>query len=110
MKNNNQTGTTGTNAKSYLAGSINACRNLATKFNQLKDTLMQKFAREYQSLVPSHLLQQAIVEAEALAWSTPYPLLFLPDLAEEKVLNARQWTERQQQILARQQQTWTHAH
>jgi hypothetical protein len=38
-----------------------------------------------------------------LAWSTPYPLLFLPALAEEKVMGAAQWANRQQMILQRAQ-------
>lgn len=42
----------------------------------------------------------ALVEAEALAWSTAYPHLFLPALAEEKIQYVRQWTRRQAQVTA----------
>ena len=85
-----------------LAGSIRKCRKLAAKLNQLKNFLIQKLADEVQGSVPDRLLQQAVVEAEALAWSTPFPHLFLPALAEEKVRSARQWASRQQQVLERQ--------
>ena len=37
----------------------------------------------------------AAVEAEALAWLTPFPLLFLPDLFDEKVDGVRNYVKRQ---------------
>jgi hypothetical protein len=83
--------------------SVQACRNMAAKFNQLSARLMEKLAVEAQGLVSEPALERAVVEAGALAWSTPYPLLFLPALAEEKVLNARQWAGQQQEIFRRQQ-------
>jgi hypothetical protein len=52
--------------------------------------------------MPNRVVQQAAGDAEALAWSTPYPLLFLPVLMEEKVADARLWLDRQQDILERQ--------
>lgn len=48
--------------------------------------------------LPISLLSQALNEAEALATLTPYPALFLPALAEEKITDARLWFERQQKI------------
>lgn len=88
--------------KTLLAGTFEVCRNLAVRFGQLKNRVIQKLAGESSRRLPGHLFEQALGEAEALAWSTPYPLLFLPVLAEEKVLSARQWAERQRQILERQ--------
>ena len=48
--------------------------------------------------LPVSLLSQALNEAEALATLTPFPALFLPALAEEKITDARIWFERQRQI------------
>ncbi|MEN9675045.1 MAG: hypothetical protein RIS76_941 [Verrucomicrobiota bacterium] len=48
--------------------------------------------------LPVNLLSQALNEAEALATLTPFPALFLPALAEEKITDARIWFERQRQI------------
>ena len=39
-----------------------------------------------------------VMEANGLAWSTPYAHLFFPALAEEKIHYARQWTNRQCRI------------
>jgi hypothetical protein len=88
--------------KTPFAGTVEVCRNLAAKFNRLKGHVMQKLAGEFSKGISGRLLERAVGEAEALAWSTPYPLLFLPVLAEEKVLSARQWAEHQRQILERQ--------
>lgn len=49
--------------------------------------------------LPVDLLSQALNEAEALATLTPFPTLFLPALAEEKITTARRWFERQRQLL-----------
>ncbi|MDB6015755.1 MAG: hypothetical protein JWR19_244 [Pedosphaera sp.] len=87
--------------KLSLVGTIGVCRNLAAKCNLLKNKVIQKVVKDYSGSVPARLIKQAVVEAEALAWSTPYPMLFLPALAEEKVLSARQRAERQRQILER---------
>ncbi len=48
--------------------------------------------------LPVHLISQALNEAEALATLTPFPALFLPALADEKINSARRWFERQQRL------------
>lgn len=63
---------------------------------------MQRLAVQVQGQISELLVRRAIIEAEALAWSTRYPLLFLPVLAEEKVQKAGQWAGRQHEILERQ--------
>ena len=47
---------------------------------------------------PNHLklLRLAAGEAEALAWLTPFPHLFLPVLLEEKIDTVRQYVARQE--------------
>src|SRR5271154_1225713 len=70
------------------------CRAAARKLKQLEEQLVTKLVTEMEGSVPQHLVRQAMNEAEALAWASRYPLLFLPDLAEEKVQTARQWNNR----------------
>jgi hypothetical protein len=41
----------------------------------------------------------AATEAEALAWQTPYPLLVLPALLDEKLDYVSRYAERQQNLL-----------
>jgi hypothetical protein len=86
------------------AGAIpgHPCRFEIVKSNLLKCRLKRRLATEVQGRIPEQLVNQAVAEAEALAWSTPYPLLFLPGLVEEKVLNAGHWASRQREILERQ--------
>lgn len=93
---------TKTHQNGPLARTVQTCRDVAAKFNQLTDRLMQKLVADVQGLIPENMVRQAVIEAEALACSTPFPLLFLPALAEEKVLKARQWARHQTEILERQ--------
>lgn len=53
--------------------------------DEAKARLQERYAQEY----PCHgaLIQEAIEEAELLAWATPFPHLFLPDFAEIRVAN-----------------------
>ena len=46
---------------------------------------------------------RAAAEAATLAWMTPYPLLVLPVLLEEKLHTARLEAERQKEIRGRSQ-------
>ena len=73
-----------------------ACRAAVARLGR---QFLAELAGEYKSSLPGQWLEGALAEAEAVAWSTPFPLLFLPELAREKAHNARQWAERQQEIL-----------
>jgi hypothetical protein len=84
-----------------LAICTEACRTAARKIRQFEEQLAARLAVETEGGVSQQLVQQAMNEAEALAWTTQYPLLFLPELAEEKIRGARQWASRQQEIMAR---------
>lgn len=46
-------------------------------------------------------LRRAANEAAAVAWMTPFPLLFLPSLFEEKVAAVRRQVERAQNVRTR---------
>jgi hypothetical protein len=97
----------GSQGEGMLAKCTAACRTAARKLKQLEEQLAAKFVAETRGTILGQMIQQAMNEAEALAWSTRYPLLFLPELAEEKVRGARQWASRQQQILNQQNELVT---
>lgn len=56
------------------------CRKLLSALAALKEELRQR----YENVLPGRpgLVREIIAEAEALAWETPFPHLFLPDFAE----------------------------
>src|SRR5258708_26420049 len=87
--------------KFSLNAPLQACLSVAAKVTQLKNRLVARLSAEAKDWLPENLFRQAFVEAEALAWSTSFPLLFLPALAEEKVRNVEQWAGRQRQIMDR---------
>lgn len=96
----NQTRNLKTQNNGLLARSVQACRCWAARAGQLREKLMARLAEEND--ISERTVRQAIAEAEALACSTEFPLLFLPELAQEKVLSARRWSGRQREILERQ--------
>ena len=102
MNTTNRTDTLKIGGEGRWSKSIQACQKMVARFNELADQLADRLAEEVAGWMPEHLVRRAVKEAEALASSTPYPLLFLPVLAEEKVLSARHWANRQQKILERQ--------
>jgi hypothetical protein len=111
MKARNRSNSLTINAsdRTCRAKSLPACRqHVAAKSHLLRNRLAQTLAPELKGRAPDRLVRQAVTEAEALAWSTPYPLLFLPVLFEEKLTSARQWADRQQEVLERQK-TWSTA-
>lgn len=55
------------------------------QLSQLKRTIHQRLADEFQHVVPSALIRRALDDAEQLAHSTGFPLLVFPVLAEESV-------------------------
>ena len=65
---------------------------------ELKSTLVKRLSAEY-AAVATRLVYQAVNEAYALAALTLEPLLFLPELAEEKVQKAADWSARQSSLL-----------
>lgn len=85
------------------------CPQTAVRSRLLRASLALGLAREAGTAALEPRAAQAATEAEALAWSTPYPLLFLPVLMEEKVHEARRWAARQRDILDRQRHLATNA-
>lgn len=68
---------------------------------QLEQQLKQDFLREAGLLLPLARIEHALREAAAHANTTPQPLLWFPELAREKLAEARAWARRQQQIRVR---------
>ena len=76
--------------------------NQPTELERLKDRLLQPLLAEtiqQPELNPAY--RRAANDAVSLAWVTPFPLLFLPALLEEKAAEARKRTARQQAVLKR---------
>lgn len=56
------------------------------KFNQLKAAITDNLAAEFAGVLQAETIRQMVNEADSLAAYTPFPALFLPVLAEEKVV------------------------
>jgi hypothetical protein len=68
------------------------------KLSDLKERVSDQLFAEFGGALHAKLIQQAVLEAESLAATTPFPTLFLPALAEEKVRTAAVWSRRQAAI------------
>ncbi len=68
---------------------------------QLKETLVRQLSVEFSGLLDENLVRRAVNEADSLAVLTPFPHLFLPVLAVEKVQETFLWLNRQQDIWER---------
>lgn len=71
---------------------------LETDLERLKNQLLRELLVEYPDAQFNAPLRRAANEAAALAWLTPYPLLVLPALVEEKAQFARKHTARQTRV------------
>lgn len=70
----------------------------SNKLAALKARLTSELAAEAAGMLSAQAVKFAVNEADSLASTTPFPALFLPALAEEKVQNALAWQARQQAI------------
>lgn len=75
---------------------LDSCHKLLGQIDQIKIGLVSHYGLGLNG--QERLLHSALNEAEALAWQTPYPHLFFPVLAEEKVRAARRWVARQELV------------
>jgi hypothetical protein len=71
---------------------------LETELEQLKARLLGPLLNESTDPALGEPLRRAANEAASLAWFTPFPLLFLPALLEEKVHAAQRQEARQRRI------------
>ena len=95
MKTNTQTSQNAT-AAGIEAVCFNSCQKLLEQVGHVKQALLSTYGQAIDG--HERIVQSALTEAEALAWQTPYPHLFFPVLAEEKVRAARRWAARQQMV------------
>lgn len=72
-----------------------------TELDSLKERLLQPLLEKRGGGQGEAALRRAGTEAAALAWTTPFPLLFLPALLDEKVDRAERHLARQKTILER---------
>ena len=71
------------------------------ELDSLKDRLLRPLIEKSGDQHAETALRRAGTEAAALAWTTPFPLLFLPALLDEKVDRAERHLARQRTILER---------
>jgi hypothetical protein len=72
-----------------------------SELDSLKERLLRPLLEKNGDQQTEVVLRRAGTEAAALAWTTPFPLLFLPALLDEKVDKAEQHLARQKTILQR---------
>lgn len=73
----------------------------AQELNDLKEKISDQLLAQFGALLSPSLVRQAVGDADSLAATTPFPALFLPSLAEEKVRSAQFWSIRQKAIRER---------
>lgn len=67
-------------------------------FTRLRERLLTTLLAQTPDTYRRDYIENAITEAEALAWATAHPLLVFPALAEEKALEASKRADRQETI------------
>ena len=72
-----------------------------TELEQFKSRLLRDALHAAEDAELYAPLRRAATEAAAAAWMTPFPLLFLPALFEEKAVLARRQSARAQSVRAR---------
>jgi hypothetical protein len=72
-----------------------------TELEQFKNRLLRAALNEATDADFYAPVRRAANEAAAIVWMTPFPLLFLPVLFDEKVAAARRQFERAQSVRAR---------
>ncbi len=79
---------------------VNSCKKLLAGIRQARSRIAAEFRDQFESQQNS--FQQALNEAEALAFQTEYPHLVFPALAMEKVQAVAVWQTRQHAFYQRQ--------
>jgi hypothetical protein len=65
-------------------------------YRDIKEHILADLTEEYAGALNPRAVRQVVCEANALAATTAFPVLFFPTLAEEKVRNASEWAVRHQ--------------
>src|SRR6266849_3786887 len=80
-----------------------ASRSSALELEQFKRCLLHEHRSATVDSQVQPWLSRAADEAASIAWATPYPMLVLPVLLEERLKDARRRAELQQTIYERSQ-------
>ena len=75
---------------------------LETDLELLKSRLLRDLLAGASGAMMHASLRRATSDAAALAWTTSFPLLVLPELVREKAESARRYVRRQAALLKRQ--------
>jgi hypothetical protein len=78
---------------------VNARNRPAITLADLKAQLLARAIDEAADETVAKLFRLAAGEAEALAWQTPFPLLFLPILIEEKLEAVHRYATHQARLV-----------
>jgi hypothetical protein len=81
----------------------------AGEFERLKERLLSEELNGAPNPKAGPALRRAAMEAAAVAWTTPYPLLVFPELVWEKAAAANSYIERQETVLRRSKSLLTMA-
>lgn len=73
------------------------------RLDALKQVLVSEMLAKFDEPIHRASVQRAASEAASLAWLTPYPLLVLPALLEEKAASAIAHADRQTEIRRKSQ-------
>jgi hypothetical protein len=73
-------------------------KQVETKFVRLKNRLLQPVLSRTDNPELKRQLQLAANEASAVAWTTPFPLLVLPVLLEEKSAEVHRYAAHQKEV------------
>ena len=71
------------------------------ELERLKETLLNEALNRTKNPAVREPLRQAVHDAAALAWTTPFPLLVLPELLREKVEGACRYVAKQATVRGR---------
>ena len=92
----NKSGWNGQVDTAFRGGGLGACRKVFGQVARVKEAIFAESSPALQS--QERLLRLALNEAEAAARQTPYPDLFFPALAMEKVQAVIAWNRRQESM------------
>jgi len=76
---------------------------VSVELDELKRCLLFEHTRVVSDSEVQTRLRRAADDAASIAWATPYPLLVLPTLLDEKLSEARRKAEMQRSIYVRSQ-------
>jgi hypothetical protein len=97
MNANQQQSKTVSNTRRFVNACSASCYRLLTKLDIAKSRILAEFQSRMGG--QDRMLHLAMIEAEALAWQTEFPLLVFPTLAQEKAEAVVAWSNRQASLL-----------